>query len=94
MQVARRIVLHSRRGLRSGLDVLVAEWMREGVRYVGVIGVDAEDIEEAIDWFCIGDGTDPYDMLTAAHNDDETLGDAILFASELDLPGDVAVVDF
>lgn len=59
MPTARKIVLHSRSGLRPGLDALVAEWMREGVQYVGVVGVDAEDIVEAIDWFCIGDGTDP-----------------------------------
>lgn len=68
--------------------------MRDGVQYVGVVGVDAEDIVEAIDWFCIGDGCNPYDMLTAAHTDPETMDDAIAFARRIDVPGDVAVVEF
>jgi len=92
--MTRKIVLNSTSGLRPGLNALVAEWMRERVRYVGVIGVDAEDIRDAIDWLCIGDGTDPYDMLTASHVEPETLGDAIAFAEGLDVPGEVAVVGF
>jgi hypothetical protein len=94
MHTARKIVLHSIGGLGPGLDVLVAQWMREGVQYVGVVGVDAEDIEEAIDWFCIGDGTRPYEMLTASHADPETMDDAIALASQVDFPGDVVVVVF
>jgi hypothetical protein len=94
MQPAPKIVLHSTSGLRPGLDVLVAEWMREGVRYVGVVGLDAEDIVEAIDWFCIGDGSNPYDMLTASHTDPETMDDAIALASQVDVPGDVSIVEF
>jgi hypothetical protein len=94
MPVPRKIVLHSKSGLRPGLDELVAEWMREGVQYVGVVGVDAEDIEEAIDWFCIGDGSDPYDMLTAAHAFPETMDDAIALATQIDFPGDVSIVEF
>lgn len=94
MPTARKIVLHSIGGLRPGLDVLVEEWMREGVQYVGVVGIDAEDIVEAIDWFCIGDGTRPYEMLTASHADPETMDDAIALASQVDFPGDVVVVVF
>ena len=94
MPTARKIILHSKSGLRPGLDALVAEWMLEGVQYVGVVGVDAEDIEDAIDWFCIGDGTNPYDMFTASHTFPETLDDAIALASQIDFPGDVSVVVF
>ena len=89
-----KIVLHSKSGLRPGLDALVAEWMSQGVRYVGVVGVDAEDIEEAINWFCIGDGSNPYDMLTSSHVYPETMDDAMALASQIDFPGDVAVVVF
>jgi hypothetical protein len=94
MATARKLVLHSKSGLRPGLDALVAEWIREGVQYVGVVGVDAEDIEEAINWFCIGDGSNPYDMLTASHPEPETMDDAIALASQVDFPGDVCVVVF
>lgn len=94
MTAVRKLVLHSRSGLRPGLDVLVAGWIGEGVRYVGVVGADAEDIVEAIDWFCIGDGTAPYEMLTAAHTPPETLDDAIALASQVDIPGEVSVIPF
>ena len=94
MATARKIVLHSKSGLRPGLDELVAEWIREGVQYVGVVGVDAADLAEAIDWFCIGDGSNPYDMLTAAHEDPETMDDAMALATQIDFPGEVSVVIF
>lgn len=94
MPAARKIVLHSTSGLRPGLDLLVAGWIREGVQYVGVVGLDAEDIVDAIDWFCIGDGTDPYEMLTASHAPPETMDDAIALASQVDFPGDVSIVVF
>jgi hypothetical protein len=94
MPKVRKIILHSKSGLRPGLDVLVAEWIHDGVQYVGVVGVDAEDIEEAIDWFCIGDGTNPYEMLTASHTFPETMDDAIILASQIDFPGEVSVVEF
>ncbi|NYZ61564.1 hypothetical protein [Luteimonas deserti] len=94
MTAPRKIVLHSSSGLRPGLDRLVAEWIREGVQYVGVVGVDAEDIVDAIDWFCIGDGTAPYEMLTAAHAAPETLDDALALASQVDFPGEVSIVVF
>ena len=94
MAAARKIVLNSKSGLRPGLDTLVAEWITEGVQYVGVVGLDAEDIEEAIDWFCIGDGTSPYDMLTASHTDPETIEDAIALATQISFEGEIAIVDF
>jgi hypothetical protein len=94
MPATRKIVLHSKSGLRPGLGALVAEWIGEGVQYVGVVGVDAEDIAEAIDWFCIGDGSNPYDMLTSSHTDPETMDDAIALASQVDFPGEVSVVVF
>ena len=94
MTTARKLVLHSKSGLRPGLDVLVTGWIDEGVRYVGVVGADAEDIMDAIDWFCIGDGTAPYEMLTAAHTPPDTLDDAIALASQVAIPGDVVVIAF
>ena len=78
------------------LEVLVEGWMREGVKYVGVVGLDASRIEDAIDEICIGDGSGPYFMLTASHDGDETLADAVLLAEQLsdEFAGPVIVIEF
>lgn len=92
-----KIVLHSLTGYRSELDHLVEEWIKAGVKYVGVVGMDAVEIEDNIDWVCIGDGSNPYFMLTASHQSDETLHDAISFAESMTLPefvGEIQVVEF
>ena len=60
MMDPRKIVLHSKRGYHPDLDALVADWMKEGVKYVGVIGVNASYVEEMIDELCVGDGSDPH----------------------------------
>jgi hypothetical protein len=93
----RKIVLHSLAGYRPELASLVAGWIMEGVRYVGVVGVDASRIEDAIDVLCIGDGVEPYFMLTASHDADETLDDAVFLAGQLSEgvgTGPVEVVTF
>jgi hypothetical protein len=45
----RKIVLHSLGGYRPELDALVAGWIADGVKYVGVVGVDASLIEDIVD---------------------------------------------
>lgn len=96
MTAPRKIVLHSLHGYRPELDAIVAQWIREQIRYVGVIGVDASRIEDIIDEICVGDGSDAYFMLTASHGPDETLQDAICLAEQLsdELSGGVRVVEF
>ena len=88
MEAPRKIVLHSIKGYRPELDALVAGWIQEGVKYVGVVGVHASYVEDMIDELCVGDGTDPYFMLTASHGLDETLADAIFLAEQLSDLGD------
>lgn len=83
MQSPPKIVLHCTTGYSKELDALVDEWMRAGVRYVGVVGKDASRVEDIIDELCIGDGSAPYFMLTAFHSPPETLDDAIEFAEQL-----------
>ncbi len=63
---------------------------------MGIIGVDASRIEDVIDDLCVGDGSNPYFMLTAFHRPDETLQDAIFLAEQLsgEFAGDVSVVEF
>lgn len=96
MTAPRKIVLHSLHGYRPALDGLVHEWIQEGVKYVGVIGVDAAKIEDIIDELCVGDGADSYFMLTASHGPDEQLQDAVLLAEQLtdEFAGKVVVVEF
>ena len=58
MTSIKKVVLLSRQGYRRALDMLVAAWIQEGIRYVGVVGVDASKIEDIIDELCVGDGSD------------------------------------
>ena len=96
MASSHKIVLHSLRGYRPELDAIVAQWIQEQIKYVGVVGVDASRIEDVIDELCVGDGSSPYFMLTAFHGPDETLQDAIFFAEQLsgEFAGDVSIVEF
>ncbi|MFO3705469.1 hypothetical protein ACI6Q5_10875 [Xanthomonas codiaei] len=96
MQTLRKIVLHSIRGQQPGLEALVAQWMDKGIKYVGVVGVDAAGIEELIDDVCVGDGSTSYFMLTAAHGPGETVEDAVFLAELLsgEYEGPVRVVEF
>jgi hypothetical protein len=94
MAASRKIVLHSLHGYGPGLEAMVAAWIDEGVEYVGVVGKDAARIEDAIDDLCVGDGSAPYFMLTASHDADETLEDAVFLAHQIsDIIGDVDVVE-
>jgi hypothetical protein len=93
-QQAPKIVLHCPRGYRIELDSLVRAWVAEGVKYVGVIGLDAAKVEDIIDELCVGDGSNSHQMLTASHGADETMEDALFLAEHLtgELAGDVRVV--
>jgi len=96
MATAKKIVLHSRNGDRPELAALVAAWIEASVIYVGVVGRDAVRIEDSIDALCVGDGTNPYFMLTASHGEDESLDDAVFLAESLsdEFAGPIAIVEF
>jgi hypothetical protein len=94
MAVPGKIVLHSVSASRSALPDLVAAWISQGVGYVGIIGEDAAELEDEIDSLCIGEGSEPYFMLTAAHGTNETLEDAVALAEQVStVAGTVAVVE-
>lgn len=82
MQSITCIVLHSRRDFdfNCELETLVPSWIRQSVKYVGVVGANAAKIEDAIDDLCLGDGSNSYFMVTVAHDKDETLDDALALA--------------
>ena len=90
-----KVVLHSLSGYRTELDDLVRQFIEEKVRFIGVVGVDSSLIEDIIDELCVGDGSDPYFMLTSNH-EAETLAEAIKFAEALaeEYAGAVQVVEF
>jgi hypothetical protein len=95
MTTHRKIVLHSIDGYRPEFDALVNGWVKAKVVYVGVVGKDAAKLEDVIDELCVGDGTNPYFMLTASHPN-ESLREAVEFAESLkdEHAGPVQVVEF
>lgn len=94
MTYERKIVLRSREGYKPELDKLLEEFIRDGVVFVGVVGVDCEKIEDIIDELVVGDGSRDYDLLTSSHAG-ESLEEAIDFARSLtaEFSGPVQVVE-
>ena len=90
-----KIVLYCPDGLHGGLEPLVQAFIRDGVTFVAVAGVDASLIEDVVDEVCVGDGTRPYEMLTSSHPG-ESLAVVVEFAKSLGLEyaGPVEVVEF
>lgn len=76
-------MLHCPRGYQPRVASLVAEFLRDGVTFIGVVGQDCEKIEDIIDELAVGDGTrEPYSLLTSSHPG-ETPAEAIEFAEAL-----------
>jgi hypothetical protein len=90
MAAPRKIVVHSISGLRPEFSALVADWIKEGVVFLGVVGVDAAKLEDIADDVAVGDGSDPYFLLTTSHPG-ETLALFVEFAELLSLEHDVPV---
>ncbi len=90
----KKIVIHTRTGRTDGLERLVAAFIRNGVRFVGVVGPDCSKIEEEIDELCVGDGSNTHYMLTSSHPN-ETLEEAVAFARSLagEFEGEVELVE-
>jgi hypothetical protein len=64
---AKKIVLHCPNGYNVRLDSLVEDFIRDGVRFVAVVGTDCEKVEDIIDELVVGDGSRDYDLLTSSH---------------------------
>lgn len=91
---AKKLVLHTPNGYCAPLDTLVPQFIKDGVTFVGVVGQDCSTIEELIDEICVGDGSNPYPMLTSSHPK-ESLEQAIAFARSLtgDFSGEIQIVE-
>ena len=90
-----KIVLNCRPGIRPALEPLVETFLRDGVKFVGVVGPDASFIEELIDQLVVGDGTNDERFLLTSSHEGETLEEAVEFARGLtgEYEGEVQVVD-
>jgi hypothetical protein len=90
-----KVVLHCPNGLHGGLEPLVRAFIRDRVTFVAVAGKDVALIEDIIDETRVGDGTQPYTMLTSSHPD-EPVSAVVSFAESLSLEfaGPVEVVEF
>jgi len=95
MPAIRKVVVHSLAGYRPEFDALVRSWINEGVNYVGIVGVDASRLEDIVDEICVGNGVEPYFMLTASHAG-EPLSEAVALANQLtgEYAGPVRVIEF
>jgi hypothetical protein len=80
---ASRIVLHSLSGAPEGIESLVESFLKDGVKFVGVVGKNAGHIEELVDEVVLGDGTDDSRFLLTASHEGESLNDAVEFARSL-----------
>ena len=91
-----KIVLHCTHGYDSRSVDLVAEFVRDGVTFVGVVGEDCARVEEIIDELAVGDGgREPcLNLLTSSHPG-QTVEEAVAFAESLtgDFEGEVQVIN-
>ena len=46
MAYGKKIVLHSKTGYRPEMDALIDQFIRDGVKFVGVVGEDCAKIED------------------------------------------------
>ena len=90
-----KIVLHCRSSQRPDLEPLVEAFLRDGVKFVGVVGVDASHVEDIIDEIVVGDGTNSERFILTSSHENESLAEAVEFARSLssEYSGEVQVVE-
>ena len=75
-----KVVLHLRTSFRPNLDDLVEAFLRDGVKFVGVVGVEASFVEDVIDAIVVGDGTDPDRFILTSSHENQSVEEALEFA--------------
>jgi hypothetical protein len=95
MPYASKVVLHCPRGYTPAVDALVEDFVRGGVKFVGVVGPDCARVEGIVDELVVGDGSDSSRFLLTSSHPGESLGEAVQFARDLtgDYEGEVQVVE-
>ena len=88
MKYAQKIVLHCSVGYGMGLDALVEQFVADGVKFVGVVGKDCDQVEDIIDELVVGDGTDPTRFILTSSHPGESIEDVVEFARYVSSAGD------
>lgn len=93
MVYGKRIVLSCPQGYMPSLDMLVEDFLRDGVDLVAVAGKDRAMVEDIIDELIVGDGCDPSRFINTTSHD--SLEDALGFAESwsTDVLGEVQLVE-
>ena len=81
MPLPPRILLHSPISGAASLAPFVEQCLQDGVSLIAVFGEGSEELEEAIDWLVIGDGTDQSRYITTSCHENDSFEQAIEFAS-------------
>lgn len=94
MPYGKKLILHCSQGVPANLNQMVADFVRDRVTFVAVCGKDCARTEDTIDEICVGDGRNPYSLLTSSHPN-ESLDDVKRFALSLELEyaGEIEVVE-
>jgi NADPH-dependent glutamate synthase beta subunit-like oxidoreductase len=73
----------------------VESFLQDGVKFVGVVGVDASLVEDIIDEIVVGDGADPNRFILTSGHENESVEEALDFARNLtgEYAGEVQLVE-
>lgn len=88
MKYSQKVVLHCPVGYRMGLDALVEQFVADGVKFVGVVGEDCDQVEDIIDELVVGDGTAPTRFILTSSHPSESIEDVVEFARYVSSAGD------
>lgn len=81
MSLPSRIVLHSPVVDQAALEPFVEQCLRDGVRLIAIVGENAEELEDEVDWLVIGDRADTSRFLVTSSHPDESIEEVLEFAS-------------
>lgn len=95
MTYAAKIVLHCPRGYDPRLEDMVRQFVRAGVKFIGVVGQDCSRIEDIVDDIVVGEGDDCGRFILTSSHEGETVEDAMEFAYLLgtEFEGEVQLIE-
>jgi hypothetical protein len=81
MNLEPKVVLHLPMSNEALLPAFVEACLAENVSLIAVVGEGCEVVEDQIDWLVVGDGTDDSRFVTTSSHPNETLDEAVEFAT-------------
>lgn len=92
MTYSGKIVLDSTSGYRPDRDdEFLRDLLKDRIELFSVLGIDADEWEDALDWICVGDdGLGDYVVITTSHKN-EDLAQVIEFAESFETSREHAV---